>query len=121
MRQQYRSLFVNQFNAEEKVDKITKFKLSSVVAINELGKHDDNSDGTPERTSRLITLQQDEGFTGSVKEITENTPIKSPKRLQPATKPKMIAPSKQLNTSTASHATTQVSSIIQPTNANNTA
>jgi hypothetical protein len=120
MRQQYRSLFVKQFNAQEKVDMITTFKLSSVVAIDELGKHDDNSDGTPDRMSRLVTLQQDEGFTGSVKEITENSPIKSPKRLQPATKPKMIAPSKQSNTSYASHATTQVGSIAQPTNPTNT-
>jgi hypothetical protein len=102
------------------VEKIANFKLSSVVAIDELGKHDDNSDGTPDRMSRLITLQQEECFTGSVKEMTENSPIKSPKRLQPATKPKTIAPSKQSNTSYASHATTQIGSIAQPTNPTNT-
>jgi hypothetical protein len=48
-----------------------------------MANHDHNSDETPKNISRLLTLQQEEGFSASAKEITiqEGSPIKSPKRL----------------------------------------
>jgi hypothetical protein len=71
---------VRQFNPQEKIAPI---KLSSNETIEEMANHDHNSDETPKNISRLLTLQQEEGFSASAKEITiqEGSPIKSPKRL----------------------------------------
>jgi hypothetical protein len=67
MRQKYHSLFVRQFNAK---DKIAPIKLCSNETIEEMANHDHKSDGTLETISRLLTLQQEEGFSASAKEIT---------------------------------------------------
>lgn len=67
MRQKYHSLFVNQFNAK---DKIAPNKLISNQTTEELAFNENKSDGTLASLSQVLTLQQEEYFSASAKEIT---------------------------------------------------